>query len=121
MAAEGGRSSSGNPSAIHGAVATPRPTTRAKAGRGVPTAPRHRVLKRVVAYFQFRREKEISIEDERFRFGPEKSIRLFYSYRHTPQIVRALLHDYGIKVVNEWIAKSEEEGVFLCKREQSTE
>jgi L-histidine N-alpha-methyltransferase len=74
-------------------------------------------LKRVAAYFQFRQEKEISIDDQRFQFGPKKAIRLFYSYRHTPAIVRMLLHNCGIGVVDEWIATSEEEGVFLCKRE----
>lgn len=73
-------------------------------------------LKRIAAYFRFRREREISVENERFQFGPGKSIRLFFSYRHTPKFVRALLDNYGIKVVAEWIAKSEEEGVFLCKR-----
>jgi hypothetical protein len=74
-------------------------------------------LKRVAAYFEFRQEKEISIDDQRFQFGPKKAIRLFYSYRHTPAIVRTLLHNCGIGVVDECIAKSEEEGVFLCKRE----
>jgi L-histidine N-alpha-methyltransferase len=73
-------------------------------------------LKRIAAYFQFNRNREISIEDEQFQFGPEKPIRLFFSYRHTPKIVRSLLGDSGIDVVDEWIAKSEEEGVFLCKR-----
>jgi L-histidine Nalpha-methyltransferase len=74
-------------------------------------------LKRIAAYFQFNRKLEIAIEDDRFQFGPDKPIRLFFSYRHTPQIVRSLLRNYRIKVVDEWIAKSEEEGVFLCKRE----
>ena len=122
-------------SRICGAVGTPRPTSRicggvgtacptsrvpasggeAEVGRGVPTPPQA-VLKRVAAYFRFSREREISVENERFQFGPGKSIRLFFSYRHTPKLVRALLGDYGIRVVAEWIAKSEEEGVFLCKR-----
>jgi uncharacterized SAM-dependent methyltransferase len=78
-------------------------------------------LKRVVAYFRFNREREISIDNQRFRFGPEKPIRLFFSYRHTPKVVRSLLGNYGINVVHEWIAQSEEEGVFLCKRKQSGE
>jgi hypothetical protein len=76
-------------------------------------------LKRVAAYFQFRREREISIGDERFRFGPERAVRLFFSYRHTPELVRSLLSNHGIDVVGQWIAKSEEEGVFLCKRKPS--
>jgi uncharacterized SAM-dependent methyltransferase len=74
-------------------------------------------LKRIAAYFQFRQEREILIDDRRFQFEPKKAIRLFFSYRHTPKIVRSLLGNYGINVVEEWVAKSEEEGVFLCKRE----
>jgi uncharacterized SAM-dependent methyltransferase len=73
-------------------------------------------LKRIAAYFRFRREREISIDDQRLRFGPEKPIRLFFSYRQTPSIVRSLLREHGIEVIEQWIAKSEEEGVFLCKR-----
>jgi uncharacterized SAM-dependent methyltransferase len=73
-------------------------------------------LKRIAAYFRFKQERAISIDGERFRFVPDKAIRLFFSYRHTPKIVRSLLGDYGINVVNEWVAKSEEEGVFLCTR-----
>lgn len=74
-----------------------------------------RVLKRVAAYFRFRREKKIAIGDERFQFGPEKPVRLFFSYRHAPKLMRPLLGDFGIEVLDEWIAKLEEEGVFLCK------
>jgi L-histidine N-alpha-methyltransferase len=73
-------------------------------------------LKRVAAYFRFHRNRELTIEEERFKFGPDKPIRLFFSYRHTPKIVRSLLSDCGIIVADEWIAKSEEEGVFLCTR-----
>src|ERR1051326_2955798 len=77
-------------------------------------------LKRVAAYFRFRREREITIEDKRFRFGPEKAIRLFFSYRHTPENVRSLLGAHGIEVVVQWITKSEEEGVFLCRRKPAS-
>jgi uncharacterized SAM-dependent methyltransferase len=73
-------------------------------------------LKRVAAYFRFHRNRELTIEEERFEFGPAKPVRLFFSYRHTPKIVRSLLSDYGIMVVDEWVAKSQEEGVFLCAR-----
>jgi L-histidine N-alpha-methyltransferase len=78
--------------------------------RNVPT------LKRIAAYFRFNRNVEIKVEEQRFPFGPDKPIRLFFSYRHTPKIVRSLLGTYGINVVDEWVSKSEEEGVFLCTR-----
>jgi L-histidine Nalpha-methyltransferase len=73
-------------------------------------------VKRVAAHFRFKRRKEVPIDAERLRFGPQKSIRLFFSYRYTPAIVRSLLAEHGIEVVDQWIAKSEEEGVFLCRR-----
>jgi L-histidine N-alpha-methyltransferase len=73
-------------------------------------------VKKVVAYFRFRREREITVDDEHFHFGPAKPIRLFFSYRHTPSLVRSLFSGHRIEVAQEWIIKSEEEGVFLCRR-----
>jgi L-histidine N-alpha-methyltransferase len=73
-------------------------------------------LKRVAAYFEFSRDRELSIEDQRFQLAARKTIRLFFSYRHTPELVRALLSERGIEVIDEWITKSKEEGVFLCRR-----
>jgi uncharacterized SAM-dependent methyltransferase len=78
--------------------------------RNVPT------LKRIAAYFRFNRNLEIKVDEQRFQFGPDKPLRLFFSYRHTPKIVRSLLGNHEIGVVDEWVAKSEEEGVFLCAR-----
>jgi len=75
-------------------------------------------LKRISAYFHFRRDRELSIEDQRFQFGAGKTIRLFFSYRHTPKLIEFLLRKHGIKVMDKWIAKSEEEGVFLCQRKE---
>jgi uncharacterized SAM-dependent methyltransferase len=102
-------SGSGSEREISGAVGTPRPTSASGS---------RELLKRVAAYFRFSREREITIDDERFQFGAGKAIRLFFSYRHTPKLVGLLLGRHGIKVVDEWIAVSEQEGVFLCKREQ---
>ena len=40
----------------------------------------------------------------------------FSSYRHTPERVRALLAPHGLAVVEQWLAPSGEEGVFLCRK-----
>ncbi|HEY1490179.1 MAG TPA: hypothetical protein VGF90_03995, partial [Verrucomicrobiae bacterium] len=74
-------------------------------------------LKRVVANFHFNRPRGIRLDEESFDFRINDSIRLFFSYRHTPDRVRALLGGHGLKVLEQWITKSEEEGVFLCRRE----
>ena len=73
-------------------------------------------LKRVAAYFQFIKPRQLHIDGERFDFQPGDDIRLFFSYRHTPERVRSLLETHGLRVLEQWIPKSEEEGVFLCRR-----
>jgi L-histidine Nalpha-methyltransferase len=73
-------------------------------------------LKRVAAYFRFVRRREIVVESERFEFDAGEAIRLFFSYRHTPALVRNLLGQHGLRVLDEWITASGEEGVFLVAR-----
>ena len=73
-------------------------------------------LKRVVAWFHFTSGREIKIEDEAFAFLAGESIQLFFSYRYTSDRVRAALKAHGMNVCEQWITKSEEEGVFLCRR-----
>jgi hypothetical protein len=73
-------------------------------------------LKRVVARFHFSRLCRLEIEGEPFVFRRGEYIRLFFSYRYTPERVRNLLARYQLAVHDRWIAKSEEEGVFLVRR-----
>jgi len=72
-------------------------------------------LKRIVARFHFARPRRIGIEDEAFKFKADDSIQLFFSYRYTPERVRKILACYKLEVCDQWIAKSGEEGVFLCR------
>lgn len=73
-------------------------------------------LKRVVARFHFGRARELLAEGERFEFGAGDAIQLFFSYRYTPELVRAHLARVGLRVSEQWLAQSGEEGVFLCRR-----
>ncbi len=73
-------------------------------------------LKRVVARFHFQHSRAVSVDNERFQFGVGESIRLFFSYRYTPELVRTHLERHGLQVLDQWITPSEEEGVFLCQR-----
>jgi L-histidine N-alpha-methyltransferase len=75
-------------------------------------------LKRVVARFHFKRSRSIEIDAEDFSFRHGDSIRLFFSYRYTPEKVCAVLARHGLAVRERWVAKSGEEGVFLCVRAQ---
>jgi len=73
-------------------------------------------FKRVAAYFRFTRPREIQVEAERVAFPVGESIRLFFSYRHTPPLLQALLARHGLHVLDQWITQSGEEGVFLVSR-----
>ncbi len=70
-------------------------------------------LKRVAVDFRFNNRRELRVDQERFEFKPGDAIRLFFSYRHTPAVVRSLLAAQGLRVLEEWITGSEEEGIFL--------
>jgi hypothetical protein len=72
-------------------------------------------LKRITAEFLFSRERNLQLESEQFAFQPDDSIRLFFSYRHTPTLIRTLLGGYGLDVIDQWITASGEEGVFLVQ------
>jgi uncharacterized SAM-dependent methyltransferase len=74
-------------------------------------------LKRVAARFHFAQSREIMIGDERFEFQAGESIRLFFSYRYTPELARERLGRHGLAVMDEWVTRSGEEGVFLCRRD----
>jgi uncharacterized SAM-dependent methyltransferase len=73
-------------------------------------------LKRVAAHFHFVAHREIIVDSEQFVFHPGESFRLFFSYRHTAGRVRKILAPYGLRVLDEWITRSGEEGVFLAGR-----
>jgi len=70
-------------------------------------------LKRIAAYFVFRLRCVIQIDFDSFTFNPGDSIRLFFSYRHQPQLLHTLLRQFGLNVAQEWVNSSQEEGVFL--------
>lgn len=73
-------------------------------------------LRRVVARFEFKRSRTVMVEEQKFLFRRGDSVRLFFSYRYTPELVRKLLAHHGLTVRDQWITQSGEEGVFLCMR-----
>ncbi len=73
-------------------------------------------LKRIAAYFRFERARRVRVDGVEFEFRVGEAVRMFFSYRYTPGLVRELLGGQGIGVVEQWVTKSGEEGVFLCRR-----
>jgi uncharacterized SAM-dependent methyltransferase len=73
-------------------------------------------LKRIVARFHFDHARDVVVEGERFCFSGGDTIQLFFSYRYTPELVRTTLAAHELKVSDEWITGSGDEGIFLCRR-----
>jgi L-histidine N-alpha-methyltransferase len=83
----------------------------------IEPCPSKRDLLRMAAYFAFERPRTITVSGERFEFKNGERVRLFYSYRYTPERIEALLNQYHYKLVRSWITRSQEEGIFLCQKD----
>jgi uncharacterized SAM-dependent methyltransferase len=73
-------------------------------------------LKRIAAYFQFTLPSSLLLDSQTFKFRRGESFRLFFSYRHTPGSIHALLSSHGLEFRDQWLTRSKEEGVFLVSR-----
>lgn len=76
-------------------------------------------LLRVAAYFRFARPRILTVAGEKFDFRMGDSIRLFFSYRYTPERIRSHLNQHGLTVLDQWLTQSGEEGIFLCHNSPS--
>lgn len=71
---------------------------------------------RFVAFFIFKRPQRITVLSEDFHFNTGERIRLFFSYRYTPQALRRILAKRGIVTENELYTSSTEEAVLTCRK-----
>ena len=82
----------------------------------VEACPSGNDLLRITAWFHFDQSRSARIAGENMEFGRGEKIRLFFSYRYTPERVHQQLTRHGLVVQEQWITDSGEEGVFLCER-----
>ncbi len=75
-----------------------------------------RGLRRITAHYELKRGCEIRVYGETISFNAGDRIRLFFSYRHTPETMLSLLAEQGIQITAEWLNDAGEEGVFLCRK-----
>ena len=73
-------------------------------------------LIRIAAYYDFTAPRQIVVDEETFEFLAGDAMRLFFSFRHTPKLVSELVAQQGLRVVEQWVAPSEDEGAFLISR-----
>ena len=73
-------------------------------------------LRRISVYFRFSQPAEIRIYDECRRYRAGERLRLFFSYRYTPELLSGMLGKKGLSLAGQWLAQSGEEGVFWLRR-----
>jgi len=71
---------------------------------------------RIEARFRFLRSRTIQLPGSSFTFDRGESLRLFFSVRYTSQSLRQMFARHGFQVLQDWVAPSGEEGVFLLKK-----
>jgi L-histidine Nalpha-methyltransferase len=73
-------------------------------------------LLRIRADFHFTKPRSLKVGPETIEFAAGERVRLFYSYRYTPERLKAALSKYGLEIIEEWITASGEEGIFIATR-----
>jgi L-histidine N-alpha-methyltransferase len=73
-------------------------------------------LLRISAECRFHNKVTLDCEGQTFQFLPGEKMRLFFSYRYTPERLQTVLKRHGLAIKRQWITSSGEEGVFLCRR-----
>ena len=71
-------------------------------------------LKRIAAGFHFTRSRRIEVDNETFNFRAGETIRLFFSYRYTPERVRKVLARHGLEVCDQWITNQARKAFFFA-------
>ncbi len=81
----------------------------------IEDSPFKKGLKRISLYFRLSKAGSVRIGGREISFRAKETIRLFFSYRYTPELVDGLLRRHGLTVTRQWISRSGQEGLFLCR------
>lgn len=83
---------------------------------GIEEWPSGSALLRLKGEFTFAKARTIRCEGEDFSFAAGERFQLFFSYRHTPEILDALFRQQGMQVAEAWINPAGDEGLFRIAR-----
>lgn len=73
-------------------------------------------LLRIAAHFELNRARQIQVHGETISFTARDRLRIFFSYRHTPQTISRYLLEQSLTVEAQWLNDAGEEGVFLGRK-----
>jgi len=81
----------------------------------VEERPEHGLF-RVVARYTLKHDRVLHLDDEKLTFREGDTLRVFYSYRHTPDTIREWLGKEDIEILDQMLSCEGQEGLFICRR-----
>ena len=72
-------------------------------------------LLQIVAQLQLRRAQTIELGGAVLNFSAGETLRLFFSNRFTPALLRQVFQLSKMKILREWISAEENEGIIACE------
>ncbi|MCL5097288.1 MAG: L-histidine N(alpha)-methyltransferase [Candidatus Omnitrophica bacterium] len=75
-----------------------------------------RPARRIAAFFVFRRACTVMLGPDQVSFRRGERLQLFYSLRYAARQMLPLLARNGLDVVDSWISRAGDEGIYLCRR-----
>ena len=79
---------------------------------GIEEWPSGSELLRLKGEFTFTKARTVRCEGEDFSFATGERFQLFFSYRHTPEILTALFQQQEMRIADAWINQARDEGLF---------
>lgn len=73
-------------------------------------------LPRITAIHEFQKAIPVVTQGSKVEFRDGDTLRLFFSNRHTPQLVHVWMRDFGLTGIEEWINARGDEGIFAGVR-----
>ena len=71
-------------------------------------------LLQIVAYFRLQRDRIIDLGGEPLKFSAGEQLRLFFSNRYTPDLLRRVFELQKMKILGEWVSAEKNEGIIAC-------
>jgi uncharacterized SAM-dependent methyltransferase len=75
-------------------------------------------LQRIAIRFVFLKDVSASVAGGRIAFRAGEAVRLFFSYRYSPELAAKLLDEHGLELLDQWRSRSGQEGIFLCGKKR---
>lgn len=72
-------------------------------------------LLQIVGRYHFHRDKAISLDGQTLAFSAGENLRLFFSNRYTPALLKQVFAGAKMKIPGEWISAGKTEGVIACQ------